>query len=285
MLLVHHLLEDGGGIDARDVVVLEGGHERHGTRGDDEVVGIDVGDLLGLDILDGDAAALEEVPHRGVEEYAVVVVTGKGLGDIETSHAAELLLLLEEEELVGLHVELAADAGVAVDHQVVDAEGVELPAAGKTCGTCADDGDLCLVDLHFAGLLGESVGHILLVELTDFADVVDWRDTDAANLAVDEHFAGAALADAALEAAWFAVDGVAVDGEACLMEGCGDGVASQTLHGLAVEQKFDNLRPGDVENRMSFDSVHHICFMDYFITSLTSDSMYWSLTFSISLLS
>ena len=68
-----------------------------------------------------------------------MVVASQCLGDVKTAHATELLLLLEEEELVGLHIELATDTAIVVNHQIADAEGIQLLAAGQTCRTGTDN--------------------------------------------------------------------------------------------------------------------------------------------------
>jgi hypothetical protein len=94
--------------------------------------------------------------------------------------------------------------------------------------------------------------------LADLMDTVDGRDADASHLAVDKHLAGAALADATVEATVATLKTMAMYWVAGLMQRCGYCVAFQTFDRLAVEQEFDNLRLGDVENRMSFDSVHII---------------------------
>ena len=211
---------------------------------------------MSLGVLNGYATAFEEVPHGGVEKDAIVVVASESLCDVEATHAAELFLAFEEEELVSLHVELATDTGVVVDDEIVDAEGVELFAAGEACGAGTDDGDLGLVDFDFARLRVVDRGQVFFVQLTDFVDIVDRCDADATDAAVDEHLACAALADAALEAAGATVDAVAVDRKTGLMEGGGDGVAFATLDFTAVEDKFDDIGLRDVENGVAFYSIH-----------------------------
>ena len=187
-----------------------------------------------------------------------MVVTGQSLGDVEATHSAEFLLLLEEEELVGLHIELTANAGVVVDDDVADAEGIELLTAGETRRTRTNDGDLGLVDFHFAGLvflrLGKDVG--LVVDGAHFLDTIDEGDADAADFAVDQHFAGTALADAAVEASVASVKAVAVNGIAGLVKGGGDGLAPLTFHGLAFILEFHKVFLRDVQNGVFFDFIH-----------------------------
>ena len=199
VFLVHHLLEHGGGVNARHIVVLKGWHEGHGTRGYYEMFSVHIANFLCDDVLQGDALAFQEVPNGVVQEDAFVVVASQCLGDVEATHAAELLLLLEEEELVGLHVELTADVGVIVDDHIRDAELVEFLTAGQTCRTCADDGDGGLVDLHLALWVLGRLGLVALGNLADFLHTVDFGDADTADFAVDQHLASAAFTDAAFQ--------------------------------------------------------------------------------------
>ena len=189
-----------------------------------------------------------------------MVVAGERLGDVETAHAAVFLLLLEEEELVGLHGELSADAVVVVDDDVGDAELVELFAAGEAGGTGADDGDLCLIDFRaFCGFDSVGFGKIVVGDLLHLLHAVDEGDADAFHHAVDEHFAGTALADAAVHAALAAFQAVAVDGETRLMQGRRDGVAFRGLHLLTLVFKGRHLPFGDVQDRMMQNRIHDSC--------------------------
>ena len=256
--MVHHLLEHGGGVYARYVVVLEGRHERHGTRGDHEMLGINVSYFASDDVLDGHTTAFQQIPNGGVQQDAFVVVAGKGFGDVETTHSAEFLLLLKEEKLVGLHVELTADVGVVIDHDIADAEGVELLAAGQSRRTSADDGNLGLVNFHLSGLLllgfGKDVG--FLVDAAHFLHAIDFGDADTAHDTVYEHLTGTALADAAVEASVAAVERVAVDGITGLVKGGGDGLAPLTFNGLAFIFELHKVFLRDVQNGVFFDFVH-----------------------------
>ena len=140
MLLVHHLLEHGGGVNAWYIVVFKGRHERNGAGGHHQVLRVDVGHLARHDVFQGQTRTFENIPHRVAEEDTTRIVAGKGLRDVESAHAAVLLLAFEEEELVGLHVELASDALVIVNHEVVDTESLQLLAAGQSRRTGADNG-------------------------------------------------------------------------------------------------------------------------------------------------
>ena len=225
--------------------------------------GIHIGHFASDDVLHSHTAAFEDVPHGAVEQYALGVVARKGLGNIETTHAAKLLLLLKEEELVGLHVELATDAAVVINDEVGDAEGVQLLAASQSCGAGTDDCYLGLVDFHLAllGFLGLGEDMDTAVHMAHLFHSIDKGDANASHLPVDNHFTGAALADAAVKTAVAAVDAVAVHGEPGLVESGGNGVALAALHLLSVIKKFNNLALRDVQNRVCFDSVHRIRFL------------------------
>ena len=187
-----------------------------------------------------------------------MVVASQRFGDVEATHAAEFLLFLEEEELVGLHVELTAYVGVVVDDDVTDAEGVELLTAGETCGTGTDDGDLGLIDLHLAGLrlfgFGKHIGFV--VNGLDFLDAINESDADTADFAVDEHLAGSALADAAVEASVKSVERVTVNGVSGLVKGGGDGFAALTFNGLAFILEFYKVFLWNVQDWVFLDFVH-----------------------------
>ena len=242
VLHVHHLLDDGGGIDARQVVVLKYRHKRNRTSGHHQIFGIHVVDAAIFQILDGHAGTFEQIPNGGVEEDAAVVVAGQRLGDVETTHAAVQFLFLEEEELVGLHVELAAHALVVVDDDVADTLFVEHLAAGQSRRTGTDDDDLGLVNL--LGLLFRfgALREVVLGNLLHLLHTVHRGDAYSLDDAVHQHLAGTALADAALEGALASVDAVAVDGKTSLVQGCSNGVALVSRHLLSVKGKNDFFR-------------------------------------------
>ena len=180
-------------------------------------------------------------------------VAGKRLGNVEAAHAAEFLLFLEEEELVGLHLELAADGVVVVEHQVVDARLVELFADGQAGRSGADDCHGGTVDLFLVlqdG--GGAVDHreALLSDAPDFPHAVDLGDADAADVAVDEHLAGAAFADAALHGALAVFQAVVVDREAGLVQGGCDGLAFLAADLLSFKYEFVEIFLGDIQDGM-----------------------------------
>ena len=258
MLLVHHFLENGGGIHARNVVILKSRHEGYRTCGDYQMLGIYVAHLAVDDILDSYATTFEQIPNGVVQQDAFVVVASQRFGNIEAAHTAKLLLFLEEEELVSLHVELTTDIGVVVYHDIADAEGVELLATGEACRTCTDDGDLGLVDFHLTWLrlfgVRKHVG--LVVDGLHFLHAVDKGNADAADFAIDQHFASTAFADAAVEASVASVKTVAVDGITSLVKGGGNGLASLALYGFAFVFELHKVFLRDVQNGVFFDFVH-----------------------------
>ena len=260
-LLVHHPLHDGGGIDARHVIVLEGRHERQRTGCDHQLVGLHVEDLLGGEVLDRQPLAGEDVTDHAVEQDSLVGIARQGLGDIESAHAAEAFLLLKEEELVGLHQELAADLVVVVDHQVVDARLAKLLPDGQAGRTGADDGYRGLEDTlgRLGGLVAGHRGETLDAGAGDLLHAVHLGDADAADVAVHDHLAGAALADAALHGAVTVFQTVMVNRKSCLVQGGRDGLALLALDLAALEFEFLEVLCGHLQNRMGFYLIH-ICF-------------------------
>ena len=65
-LLVHHALEHGCGIYAREVVVLECRHKREGASGNHKLLSVNVKHLLGGHILNCQAFTLKDVPDHAV---------------------------------------------------------------------------------------------------------------------------------------------------------------------------------------------------------------------------
>ena len=248
VLLVHHLLEHSGSIDARHVVVLERRHEGNGSRCHHQILSIHVSHLARDDVLDGHAPTFQQVPHRIVQQDAFVVLADQRLGNVEATHATELLLLLEEEELMRLHIELTTYLAIVVNHDVVDAKGIQLLTAGKTGRTGTDDGHLRLVDLHLTRLLRAHLGHchLAVAHQAHLLHAVYLGDADATHLAIDQHLTRTTLADAAVQAAVAAVKAVTVNGIACLVQGGGNGIALAAQHLVSFIHKFHHLALRDV---------------------------------------
>ena len=248
VLLVHHLLEHSGGINAWHVVVFKRRHEGNGSRCHHQILSIHVSHLARDDVLDGHAPTFQQVPHRIVQQDAFVVLAGQCLGDIEATHATELLLLLEEEELMRLHIELTTYLAIVVNHDVVDAKGIQLLAAGKTGRTGTDDGHLRLVDLHLTRLLRANLGHchLAIAHQAHLLHAVYLGDADATHLAINQHLTRSALADAAVQAAVATVEAVTVNGIACLVQGGGNRIALPTQHLVSFIHKFHHLALRDV---------------------------------------
>ena len=258
-LLVHHPLHDGGGEYARQVVVLEGRHKGEGARRDDELFCIDVEDFLRHDVLDRQPLSFQDIPHDTVEHDPFQGVAGQGLGNVESAHATELLLFFEEEELVGLHLELPADGVVVVDHEVVDACLVQLFADGQAGWPGTDDGHGRTIDLLLAVLPGGAAvnqGETLLSDAADFPDAIDLGDADTADVAVHQHFAGTALADTALHGAFAVFQAMVVNRESGLVQRGGDGLAFLATDFLTFKDKFMEILLRDVQNRVGCYFVH-----------------------------
>ena len=81
-------------------------------------------------------------------------------------------------------------------------------------------------------------------------------DADTANDTVDKHLTGTALAYATFETAVTAVEAMAMDGETCLMKGCGDGLATLATDGLSVKMELYKVFLGNGKYRMLTDFIH-----------------------------
>jgi hypothetical protein len=137
-----------------------------------------------------------------------VVVAGQGRGNVETPHPAKLLLLLEEEELVGLHQKLTSDLVVVVDYDVVDPVLVQYLAGCKPGRSGTDNGDCAcgrsgrIVVVHsFA--LGCALWGSQPPPLPHRLRVMQIRLI----CSIDQHLTGATFANAALEAPLSVVSG------------------------------------------------------------------------------
>ena len=256
MLLVHHLLEHSCGIYSGKIVVFKGRHEWHRAGCHHKVVGIDVGHFAVLNILQSQPSALQQIPYGVVQQNPLVVVSCQRLCDVKTTHSAVFLLLFKEEELVGLHVELSADAAVVVNHQIVDAQLVQLFAAGKSRRTRADYGHACLVDGDLPLEVFPEFGLVVLGYFAHLVHIVNLGDADAADFPVNQHFAGSALADSAFQAAVTAVQTVTVDRMSGLMQGGCNGVAFCGLYFFSFKQKFDIFLFRNVQNGVRSYFIH-----------------------------
>ena len=129
-------------------------------------------------------------------------------------------------------------------------------AASQTGRATTDDGYRGLVDLGLASSAGLSLGHVVLGNLAHLFHTVNAGDADAAHLSVDEHFAGTALADAALQAAVAARGAVAVHNKSCLMKGGGYGFTLLSAYGSPLELELHEFFFWKVKNRMIFNFIH-----------------------------
>ena len=263
VLLIHHLLEHSGGVNARHVIVLKHRHERHRTSGNHQMVGIDVAHFLSDDVLKCYATTFEQVPHGVVEQDAVMIVAGESLRDVKTAHATKLLLFLKEEELMCLHIELAALGGVVVNHNVGYSKCGELLAASQSRRTTANDGNRSFVNLSLMGFTGFALGHVVLGNLANLLHAVNTRDADAAHLTVDKHFAGTTLADTALQTAVTTGSAVAVHNKSCLMKGGSYSFTLLPANGSPFKLKLHVLFFWKLKNRMIFNFIHDDWFIGY----------------------
>ena len=74
MLLVHHLLEHCGGVNAWHIVVLECRHERHCSSCDHKMLSVNITNLASNDILDSHATAFKQIPNCSIQKYTFMIV-------------------------------------------------------------------------------------------------------------------------------------------------------------------------------------------------------------------
>ena len=256
MLHIHHLLDDGSGVNTRKVIVFKNRSERHSAGSDHQIFSIHIEYLVGFQVLDRNPLAFEQIPNGGVEADAGMVVASQLLGDVETAHSAINLLFFKEEELVRLHVELTSDTLVIVDDDVGDALLVESFATGQTGGARANDGDLRLVNFQRFLFGFFRFGEIVLGNFLHFFHTVNRGDADTFHLAIYQHLACTAFADAASETAFAPVKAMAMYRETRLMQRRCNCITLITCYFFAVVLKNDFFGFGDVQNRMFCDSIH-----------------------------
>ena len=123
-----------------------------------------------------------------------------------------------------LHVELATNTWIAVDYQIIDAEFLQLLATGQTRWAGTNDGhgglidSQCIFRLRFGRSIKSNTRQVgLMGDDTHLLDPVDGRDADTAYSAVDQHFAGATLADATFQRAVTTLQRMAMHREARLV--------------------------------------------------------------------
>ena len=177
-----------------------------------------------------------------------MALASQRLSNIKATHTAKLLLLLKEKELVGLHIELSANPSVVVNHDIIYAEGIQLLATCQASRTRTNDGHLCLIHLHLTRLLWAHIRYLAHTrfDVAHLLHAVHQRHTDAAHLAVDQHLARTALADAAVQTAVAPVEAVAVHRETSLMQGGCNRVTLASLHLLTIVNKLHHLALRDV---------------------------------------
>jgi hypothetical protein len=183
-----------------------------------------------------------------------VVLAGQGFGDVEAAHPAEFLFLLEEKELVRLHVELPANGGVVVDNDILDLVLEQNFACRETGRPSTNYGHGGFVHLSPVELVGGFyIGGELLGNLTHLFYPIDGGDANALDLAIDQHLAGATLSNTALETPFTVLDAMAMNREARLMQGCSNGKSLLSVYQFPLENEGNLLPFWHFENRMFFN--------------------------------
>lgn len=150
-----------------------------------------------------------------------MIFPSEGSCDIEASHTAEFLLLLEEEELVGLHKELPADLVVVIDDDIGYIVLLEDFPGCKTGRPGADDGNLAAIDIGPGIDIGGNEGRMVVIgKLADLLHPIHLGDTYPPHLSVDQHLACTALSNTAFQAAFTFAQAMAVHGKASLVKCC-----------------------------------------------------------------
>jgi hypothetical protein len=220
---VHHFLDDGGGIDAGQVVIFKGRHKWDGAGCNDEILCVNVIDFIGLDIFDGKPFALQDIPNGGIKEDRFMVVASKIFCYVESPQAAEFFFFFEEKELMCLHEELSTDAVIAVNDNVGYIVFFQLLPGGQAGRACSDNRDFGPEDLCGFVFEERARGRFMVARYFVYLFYAIYLcDADSFDLAVDEHFAGAAFADSAFKASISVFEAVAMDGETGLVESGGD---------------------------------------------------------------
>ena len=267
---VHHPLDHRCSVHARQVVVLEGRHEGKGSRGHHKRICLNVKDFLRGDILHCQAFPLQDIPDYAVQDNSFLGVSGKVFGYVEPAHAAQLLFLLEEEELVRLHPELTAHGAVVVDDQIVHPGLVQLFPDRQAGRPGADDSHRRPVHLLGCRILRGrlNLGKRVDSDAFHLLDTVHRRDADTADVPVHEHLAGAALADAALHGAPAAFQAVMVDRKARLVQRSRDGLPFLTIDGLSFKKESVQILAWNGEDRMSCNLVHYVVFFKLAVSNI-----------------
>lgn len=218
--------------------------------------GIHIEYLLSCDIFYYQSVAFEDLPYHRIQDNATLVFSGKGLGDVESSHSAEFLLFFEEEELVGLHQELAAYLAVVVYYQVAYLLFVEFFPYCKPGGTCSDYCNSGFVYLYFSFMFFLFFRKVGVGDALYIFDSVCLGYTDPPHFPVYKHLTCPAFAYAAFQCAFSVVQTVFVNNESCLVKGCCYGEAFAALHFLSFKSKLGILFFRDREDGMFGNLVH-----------------------------
>ena len=256
-LIVHHFLNYGCRVNARQVVIFKSRHEGNCACCDDHEFGIHVINFFGTDVFHCNAFAFEHIPNRTVEENAFMAVAGKCFGNIETTHSAEFLFLFEKEKLVRLHQKLSANLIVIVYHQVINTMFEEFFTTSKPCRSGANNGNCGFVNVDRGlGIALPDLRGIVVRNFAYFMNTINLGDANAANLSINQHFAGAAFANAAFKAALAVGKTMAVYRVTGLVQGGGNGESFFSGNGFSIELKGNFFAYRNFEDWVNVNFIH-----------------------------
>jgi hypothetical protein len=89
-----------------------------------------------------------------------------------------------------------------------------------------------------------------------FFNAIDPGNADPFNLAVDQHFTGAAFPDSALQASFAVCKAMTVNRESCLVKGGGNGESFFPGDFFPFKEEDHFFGRMDLKDRMSFDFIH-----------------------------
>ena len=168
------------------------------------------------------------------------------------------MFLLEEEEGMRLHDELAANLVVTINYNGMDAQLFQGFTASQTSRTRTNDGHIRTIDLYGLFTLGYLCRCIvaLLGDFSHLLDAIHFGDTDALDLSIHQHLTGTALADTTTERTVPTIDTMTMYWEPCLMQGGSNGLPFHSPDCLAFKNKGVFLGMRNLQNRMINDSFH-----------------------------
>ena len=183
--------------------------------------------------------------------------TSQGFGNIEATHAAKFLLFLKEEKLMGLHGKLSANLVVVVNYNIFNAMLVQLFTNRKPCRTGSNNNNLCFIHPYRIILfIINNRWRIIFGYFLNLFYPVNCCNTDAFDLPINQHFAGATFPNAAFEAALTIFEAVAVHRKSGLVQRGSDRKTFFAVNRLSVKPEILFFACANIKNWVFFNLVH-----------------------------